>query len=284
MSLELFWALTTSYGIAVANDPDSFRFPKYTDTAHVSNEEVDRWDAFWSTSIPKAKRAALADLAAGQWSFNTFYNRPLLELTKESSIVVRPWFLANKATPAGFYSTIENLLGSDRDRTGKWGRLFGQAIDQFGRILIREHCSGVDLLADETEIRASWGEGAACDAVLLGDDWLAVDFVHRRISRETGTTGDFTSLARDIRIGVVDKLKQIDATLYRGVSTVGIPPGKMYPLVVIGAPFPVNGPVLNEIDRLHDATGPKVVGVDRIHCAPPAIMDIGEFWMLLELA
>jgi hypothetical protein len=33
-----------------------------------------------------------------------------------------------------------------------------------------------------------------------------------------------------------------------------------------------------------DATGPAVIGVDRDACAAPTIMDIGEFWMLLEVA
>jgi len=284
MTLDLFWALTTTFGVAVANDRNSFRFPKYTDTDHVDNADIDRWDRFWSTSLDEARMAAQADLANGLWLFNTFYNKPLLDLGNGTSIVIRPWFLANKATPTGFYATVEQLMGNDREMTGKWGRLFGQAVDKLGRTLIAEHCPGVQLLADETAIRSAWGDGMACDSVILGDDWLAIDFVHRRISRETGTTGDLTYLAKDLQIGVVDKLIQIDATLARGVETSGAPQGKMYPLVVIGSQFPINGLVLNEIDRMLDVKQPKVIGVDRVKCAPPLVVDVGEFWMLLEVA
>ena len=283
LPLELFWALTTTFAVAVANDPGSYRFPKYTETDHVDNADVDRWDRFWSTSIAEAKTAAQTDLAGGVWLFNTFYNTPLLEVSDNTRMVIRPWFLANKATPTGYYGAVERLLDADVD-TARWGRLFGKAVEELGRTLVDEHCQSAELLADEDAIRAAWGEGKACDMVILGEDWLAIDFVHRRISRETGTTGDFTWLAKDLRIGVIDKLTQIDATLARGVKADGPPTGKMYPLVVLGAPFPVNGLVLNEIDRMLEDADPEVIGVEMERCAAPIIMDIGEFWMLLEVA
>ena len=103
------------------------------------------------------------------------------------------------------------------------------------------------------------------------------------ISHATATTGGIDDLAKDLGAGVVDKLVQIDATISRGLASDGAPTSGVYPLVVIGAPFPNNGLAVNEIDRLLDLRKPQAIGV---HSAvrQPMYMDLSEFSMLCELA
>lgn len=291
IELGLFWALTNAMAVHTDNAADGHRFPHYLDNGHVDNAIMDRWGQFWTIELNEARELAKEDIKDTHlWSFSAFYEYPLLHLQGDSTFVIRPWFLAMKATPIGFFSAVERVIRQtakdedDRKHTFlKWSRLFGEATELMGRTLINEHAAGLPRI-DEDDIKTKWtGKGKVCDLVFTGDDWVALDFVYRRIKKETATTGDINDLATDLERGVLEKLSQIDNTLVRGLATEGEPKGSIYPLVVVGAPFSVNGLLLNEVDKRATANGLKVIGENK-KCKPPLIVDMAEFWLLLETA
>lgn len=281
LTLERFLALTSAMGILVRTKGYHV-FPHYFEGDRVSREEVDRWTSLFTVPLLQARTAAEHDIEDTRyWSFTAFFDRPLVDIGGGRRLLVRPWFLALKGTPTGYYNFVELLLREQGGDTLRWSRAFGRAVEALGRRIADEHLGDRPSLADEDAVRERWGPGKACDLVVLGDRWVAIDFVHRRVSKQTATTGGIDALAKDLRFGVLDKLTQIDGTLTRGFTVDGPPPGGAYPLVVTGAPFPVNGLVMGEIDRRIEDQGQTTI---RVHpaCRWPTVMDLGEYWMLLE--
>ena len=182
MTLERFMAITSSMGLVATYRPGGHVQPQYFDEkSPITRDEVHQWMAVWTTSLDEAKKAAVSDVRGRHgWSFSAFYDRPLVAIDDRQRVVVRPWFLAIKGTPLGFYGLIERLLRDGGGDTLRWSRLFGRAIEKLGRTLVMENLTGRDQLEDEAAVRARWGPGKACDLVILGDRWLAVDFVFRR--------------------------------------------------------------------------------------------------------
>lgn len=294
-----FWALTNAMAISVNGSFDMYKFPPKIPNSVLSKEIIDKWTKHWSTGLDEARAAAKNDILDTRlWSFSAFYERPLLNLGNGIIMVIRPWFLANKATPAGFFSTIEAIIRdkwaaakNDKERTKeflKWSRLFGKATEIMARKLIEEHIPNVNRV-DEDNMDARWpgvkgkSKSKGCDTVLLGDNWVPIDFVYRRMNKMTTTTGNINDLAKDLNAGVIEKLQQIDDTLSRALKMDGEPSGFIYPVVVVGAPFAVNGLLLNEIDRRAEKVGMNIVGTHP-KCKSPMVLDLEEYWMLIETA
>lgn len=288
-----FWALTNAMATNVNGSFDMYKFPPKIPTAILDEGTIDKWTKYWSISLDEARIAAKSDILDTRlWSFSTFYERPLLNLGNGTIMVIRPWFLANKATPAGFFSTVESIIRNkwasekdDKERSKeflKWSRLFGKATEIMARKLVEEHIPNVGRV-DEDDMEARWGKGKGCDTVLTGDNWVPIDFVYRRMSKMTTTTGDINDLAKDLNAGVVEKLQQIDDTLSRALKVEDGPSGFIYPVVVIGAPFAVNSLLLNEIDKRAEDVGMNLIGV-HAKCKSPMILDLEEYWMLIETA
>jgi hypothetical protein len=283
LDLDTFWALTTSYGVVITQEPRFHRFPIPLEDAAVSGEDIDKWAAVWTLTVEEARARAAVDLEqAALWSFGAFFDRPLIRVGPDRLVAIRPQFVALKGTPAGLYDLVQRSLKTTGGDTHGWSTFWGAAIEELARTLIDEHVASLPRLRDERAIRARWGSGKTCDTVFLGEGWVAIDFVKRRISTATATTGGLEALAIDLRRGVLDKLIQVDRTLARGIEREGRPPNGFYPVVVVGAPFPVNGLVMNEIDRLLDAEGVEAIGTSG--CQPPAVLDLAEFWLLLMTA
>lgn len=284
IDLETFWAITLAAGLSVDNDRSGFWFPQYSADGFLDKNIFDLWCDFWSLGIDEARDAALKDVKNQRFrSFSTFYDSPLIRTMPKRSLAVRPWFMANKATVIGHYNLIEHILIAQNGDTLRWSRLFGEAIEELGRRLIDEHIPFLNRI-DENQIRLRWGKekGGTCDTVILGDKWLAIDFVFRRITKGTATTGNIDDLAKDLQAGISKKLLQIDATIERGIKVEGGPSGGIYSLVVIGAPYPVNAAVLNRVDRALEGRT-VVIGRDKISRAP-VMMTIYEFGLFLEIA
>lgn len=288
ITADQFRALTAANGLIAYGDRLGYIHPRYTNTSHLTKAVADKWTAFYTSSIESAREAATDDLTnLRYWSFTAFYDRPLLKINDERLLLVRPWFLMIKATPIGFFSDVERMLreGGKRGSTTAWARLFGKSCEIFGRQLILDNIgTNVRVMIDEPKIRAAWGgeDAKTCDVVLINEDWLVLDFVFHRIKKETATSGSLNDLASDIEKTVVGKLEQIDATLERGLGYES-PNGAIYPLVVVGAPFSSNGATLNMIDEMAEQAKLKIVG-EHDKCRQPMIIDLEEFWLLLELA
>jgi hypothetical protein len=284
LDLELYWALTSALAINTDNSAEKgYIFPPNIISEHISHEQVKKWTDFWTIDVEDAKTHAAEDVKDEfMWSFSAFYDRPLTRLSNGEVITIRPWFVDMKATPNGFFNTIDRINREQGGSYTRWARFFGRATEILGRKFISDYAPTLKRM-DESDIAEQWGKGKVCDCVLLDDDWIALDFVFRRISKQTTTTGSVTDLALDLDKGVLGKLLQIDETLSKGLAKVPAPKGNIFPLVVVCAPFPVNGILLAEVDTWVFSEKRKVIGTNPA-CREPMIIDLEEFWALLESA
>lgn len=281
LDLELLWALTVAFGTAARTNTDFYLVPQQIQGGVLDDDTLARWSRVWTKPLEESRTLAQTDLAAGTWwSFSSFFDHPVIAITPDRGVAVRPAFLAQKATPAGMFWVVRNAFvaaGGDHER---WARLFGIAVETLARQLITELAPGAELLADDDAVRARWGHGKVCDTVLFGRTWVAIDFVHRQLTKASASTGDFDDLARDLRLASVDKLEQIDEALQRGLA-IESAPDAIIPLVVVGAPFPTSPLVMKHIE---EALGSRQVIGSNPTCTPPAVMDLSEFHVLLQVA
>ncbi len=291
MSTDLFRAFTSASAIvANAGNDLGYMFPRnFGDESIVDEAMMNKWIEFYSETLEGAGTKAIEDVKDVRcWTFTAFYDRPLLKVYSSQYYLMRPLFLMNKATPLGFFSDIERMLRDSNKSTRRWSEIFGRAVEGFGRKVIEENLnSSSRLLGDEDEIRQVWGKGSrgmtkTCDAVIIDDDWLAIDFVFHRVKKETATNGGLDDLVDDLNKTVVNKLQQIDQTLQRGLL-IEQPKSDIYSIIVVGAPFSSNGLIMDLIDKMVDVSEAKVIGIDK-RCKMPMILDLEEFWHLMEIS
>ncbi len=288
VSLEVYCAMVTTMALhGYADKVDGHKYPLRFDSSSLIDSDTNKkLTDFFAISITDARIKALEDIKdEGLWTFSTFYDKPLIKISDDIYVAVRAWFMMNKVSPIGFFNTIDLLNRQDGEGTKtylKWSRLYGKATELLGRKLIQDYIPKTRHVS-ENEMNDLWGEGKKCDSVLIDDDWIALDFVYRRVSKPTSTTGDITDLAKDLEAGVFEKIEQIDATLGRALAVETVPKGDIFTLVVVGAPFPVNGILLNEVDKWVLGGKRSVLGINK-KCVEPLIMDLEEFWALLETA
>lgn len=285
LDLELLWALTAAHGVVAREQPKGFELSETLPNSRVSPEQMASWRNVWSINLDDARRRAIDDAASSSWwSFTALYDRPILQLNENRWIAIRPAFLANKATPSGMFWAVRNAYVKIGGEHGRWAQLFGRAIENLGRRYLSTYIPEAACLSNEEEIRSRWGPGRACDFVVLGAAWIAIDFVHHQITRDTATTGDFNSLLLDIERAVTSKLvRQIDETLRRGLETEQEQPDAIFPVVIVGSVFPINPILLGEVERQVAAKNPAVIGVDS-RCRQPAILELHELSLLLEVS
>jgi hypothetical protein len=290
MTTDLFRAITAASSIVANAGADiAYAFPRNFGDAIIDETMMQQWTDFYSASLEDAKQTALKDVRDARcWTFTTFYDRPLIRVYDTQQYLLRPLFLMNKSMPLGFFSDIERMLRESNQSTGRWPEMFGKAVEAFGRKVIEENLDkSIRFLSDEEEIRKVWGKGTkgttkTCDVVLIDDDWLAIDFVFHRVKKETATNGDLNDLADDLTKTVVNKLQQVDQTLQRGLL-VELPKKDIYSVIVVGAPFSSNGLIMGLIDKMVDDSEAKVIGKDK-RCKMPMIIDLEEFWQMMEIS
>jgi hypothetical protein len=133
---------------------------------------------------------------------------------------------------------------------GSYAGEVGLAVDRRCRELITGTAVGSARVLWEGELSAtvSTDSRKTCDALWMRDRrWVAMDFVHRQPALAAQATGRIDSLARELRLSVVEKLHQIDETLHRVLTSRRGPenphPNEVLPLIINGAGSPVMGMV-----------------------------------------
>ncbi len=152
--------------------------------------------------------------------------------------------------------------------------------------LPREHC-GEDEVLDEIEFVERWAipaESIRADVAVVAPSGsvLVADFVSRQFTRGTTATGDFAALAKDLRLGVIEKLQQVDATLSRAVAAESTL-SALYPVVVTAGPLRTFPPLIEIIDEQLIELDLAVVGNDE-RCHHWLAMDLLNFDLLLRAA
>lgn len=285
--LDVFWALNACYGFYVFNSDRLQRFPFPLDEAASTDRKlVDRWLELNVLPTALGRNSAAEDLARrAPWSFTTFLKRPLVEVAPGTYFPIRTQLLAQKATTAGMFYFIFDLLKEAGEDHQRWANFMGSAVEAHGQQILQEFASSSAVLSfpekERTGNPARWPK--ACDAMLaIGDDVVVIDFVHRNLSLPTQATGGYEDLELDLRRAVQEKVGQLDATLERRLASGG-PIHRLYPVIVTGAPLPLNPAVRQEIDRLVQELQPKVIGIDQ-RCRQLGILELYELKMLLQTA
>lgn len=283
MSFERFWALTALNGIAACESDEVKRLPVRIEGWDVTDDEARSWLNAWSLAPADASAAARRDIATGSgWSFETYVDQPLVrtDTVHGPAIAVRPAWLAAQATPHRMFWSVRHQFVAAGGSHGAWSQFFGRAAEQLGRDIIDEHIPPGTAVLTEHDVE-TWGPGRNCDAVIIDDDVVAIDFVYHQLTKGSAGTGDFIDLADDLRKTATDKLLQIDHTLWKGMTGGHVNPVVIYPLVVVGAPFPINALVRETVEQQLETHTPKVIGVDP-RCQRPMIVDLASFLMMMQ--
>lgn len=285
MSLERFWALTIAQGVAAREAPSYFDVPMRVEAWNVSEDELRAWLRAWSLTPDEARSAAVRDTDHDTgWSFEAFVDAPLIDLGSDpaKAVAVRPAWLAAKATPAGMFWAVRYPFVADGGDHQQWSQFFGRAIEKAGRRLLDELVPGSTIITEDDV--AEWGPGANCDAiVVISENLIALDFVFRQFTKASAGTGNFDDLAEDLRKAVVTKLMQVDGSLAKGLDGGHVAPRAIYPMVVVGGPFPLSEDLCKTVRELLAEQAPQVIGVHP-DCRPPAMVDLAAFQSLLRTA
>ena len=281
LTLKRLWALTAIQGMVAVGGRPGTSFPQAVEGWSVDSEELGRWMAVMARNLGDAVPLAKADLARGSgWSFEAFLHRPLMQLGPDRAVALRPAWVANRATLHGMFWMIRDPFVNGGGDHVQWSRLFGRAVETLGHSLLARAVDGVNYIT-ESEIKA-WGARRQCDAIVPGQSLIAVDFVYRQFTRATTSDGDFNALASDLEVAAVDKLLQIDASVDCGLEAGAIAPDEVFPVVVIGGPFPVNPMLHEDVMRRLEEAELKFIARDN-RCMPFALLDLANFYLLVRL-
>lgn len=282
ISLETYWAVSASVGVVSLGDRQLHVYPKQIGA--VPRAFLDAWFATQTQTIDEARLRAVRDLRSGSpWALETFFLRPIIEAVgPDGNYPMRSQLLALKATVVGMYYLVFDLLRSrGSDDHLRWSRFFGRVVETYGRSLLQTYINRNATLSFPDAARTGPLSPPACD--FLVEDSQAIvagDFVHRSLTLATQTSGTPADLERDLSFAIVEKVRQIDATLAR---TLYGRVERLYPVVVMSGPLPMNPSVAAKIGLLVAAAERLVVGMDE-RCRPVTVLEIHELKMLLLTA
>ena len=285
LKLQMFWALTCAQGAEAAHSADNFIFPM--NVVNVSDAQIEAWKSLLSATLTDAAEAARADMRQPLgWSMSAVWKRPIIDLGEGRGPVLRPRLLQMQAEPAQIFWHIRDVLVKQGMDHNQWSRLHGSAVEKLGVQLLNEtHSPGVVL--DERAFVTRWEIPASskrADAAIVtaSRDLVIIDFVGRQLTAATTTTGDFASLTKDLRVGVSEKLEQIDATL-QAAQSMETGWRHFYPVVVSAGPMPYIPPLDDAVNDELAAVSLRVINNDP-RCRRWLAMDLLNFQLLLNVS
>jgi hypothetical protein len=282
LSLQDYWGLSAIVGIIALGDKHLHTYPKQI--GGLPTDVLVRWFDVHTQTVADARVRAETDLATGSsWALGTFFSRPIVsDITDGAGYPMRSQFLALKGTLIGMHYLVSDLLRRNGDeRSLAWSRFFGRAVERYGRDLLEKLLEQPETLSFPEAERPLGPEASpACDFYIdEGSAVVAGDFVHRALTLATQTTGSLASLERDLRVAVVEKVDQIEASLLIKNPTAQ----RLYPLIVMSGPLPMNPSLAAKLDELLASTSRTFIGTDP-RCSPVLVLELHELRMLLLTA
>ena len=285
--VQYFWAITMLQGMAASYSDEHFKFPANTEPPSISPEDLDRWRALMASPLADAMEAARVDIAQPvSWSMSAVWKRPVIDIARSKGPVLRGWLLQMQAEPSQMFWHIRDVVVGQGVPHRQWSDLYGAAVEDLGIELLTEHVSPSEILV-ESEFVQRWKippNSKRADAAIITDrgDLVVIDFVSRQFTRDTTTIGDFSALARDLRLGVIEKLEQVDATLNRAIKS-GDGKERLFPVVVLAGRFPMFPPLDQTVNEGLETLGMSVIGVHP-DCRPWMALDLANWMMLLRIS
>lgn len=278
VTLRSLWAVAALTGMAFANEKQSIVQPILNSIEpHLKQAFLD----LWSLS-PAAARAAWTsgDTTSTPWDLSAFYKKPMIDFGPHGACAniytpVRTAFMVGKAQLADTLWIAADLMPEASRRTllSHTGVAFESTVRR--RIQCRFTESQLLTEDDLKARRPATDGGRVCDLVVLYPrDWVAFEFVRHTLTRRTLTVGDYADLMKDLRAGAVEKLGQIDETIWRLLADHGMSkPARVFSVVVIGGQLSINPITWEAILSALAEQRPKSLTVDR-RCMRPVILDL----------
>lgn len=282
LSLPDYWGLSAIVGVVALGDKQLHTYPKQI--GGLPADVLARWFDVHTQTVGDARARAERDLATGSsWALGTFFSRPIVsDIADGAGYPMRSQFLALKGTLIGMHYLVSDLLRRQGDeRSLAWSRFFGRAVERYGRHLLETLLEQPETLSfPEAERPVGPDAPPACDFYIdEGSAVVAGDFVHRALTLATQTTGSLESLERDLRVAVVEKVDQVEASLLIKNPTAK----RIYPMIVMSGPLPMNPSLAVKLDELLASTPRALIGTDP-RCSPVLVFELYELRMLLLTA
>lgn len=287
ISLQRFWAITSVQANAATESDEFFQFPMNIRERPIPDDDLDAWRRLLLVSLPDARRAARADMANPlAWTMSSVWKQPIIDLGQGRGPVLRGSLLQMQTEPSQMFWRVRDAIVSPDVTHRMWSTLYGKAVELLGLDLLHEHVDETEVL-DEPAMIDAWRIPAGskrADAAIVTDDGdlVVIDFVSRQFTQETTATGEFGALARDLRMGVAEKLEQIDVT-FRYALSAGAGHKRLFPVVVIAGPFPMFPPLDGVVDAELSGLALEIVGIHP-SCRKWMVLDLLGYLTLLTVA
>jgi hypothetical protein len=287
LTLERFWAITAAQAILAAHSPEHFLLPTNVQERPIPAVELDAWRRLMVSPLTTAMSAARADMRKPlAWSMTAVWKRPIIDLGGGRGPVLRSSLLQMQAEPSQMFWHVRDVLHEQRVPHLKWSTLYGKAVEVLGIDLLRETLDVNTILNEDAFVKV-WSipsSAKRADVAIIGNhgDLVVIDFVSRQFTQETTTTGDFESLSKDLKLGVAEKLTQIDSTLQHALEA-GAGSGRIFPVVVIAGPFPTL-PHFHSVINTMMKDQPLSVINKAPQCRPWMVLDLLAFDTLLRVS
>ena len=155
-----------------------------------------------------------------QWSFNAIGRYPVVRLDHERLLVLSPRLLLDRIF--GWLPLLDLTSGlkaqgrtADASRAKTWFELMCEADALESLRNLMPSGVGTRRFYDEKAIQAAFGtKSRTADAVLeYPEAWVVAEISTRHLTRESVVGGSPEALERDLRLGIDDKVEQIEATI-----------------------------------------------------------------------
>lgn len=247
------------------------------------------------SAAPGALATALSkndEAFGGTWSFDPLRQRPVIRLSGDRLLVISPSLLFERFFGwLPIYDLVSGLRKKGNKTEAAQADTFFRRSCEAEAVEAIEHIAGPrgDRLFLEEDLQAAFGtaQQTADAAVDYGDAWVVMEISTHQLTRESVVGGSPEALECDLEFGIIDKARQIDATIeqLRIAETLltGGPARtrrKYVPVLVATEGFPVNPMTMLAIeDRLKAAAVLQGQQIGPLH-----ILDQEELHMLEGLA
>lgn len=157
-----------------------------------------------------------------QWSFDVLRRYPVMRMDDGSYLVLsKPLLLERHFGWLPIYDLTEGLQAQGRRREARqadtWYRTMCELDARQGLENLAMPSDAGRRLYFEEDIQEAFGTTTrnADAAIDYGDAWVVVEMGTHKLTRATIVAGEPEALAEDLRVGVEEKVEQIDATIQR---------------------------------------------------------------------
>lgn len=210
------------------------------------------------------------------WSFDAFRQYPVIRLEGDRLFILSPSFLVARLFGwLPLYDLREALRGEDKKR------LAARSVGFFRAVCEEQVLESLTAIVGETPFARrlfrqsdlktafSYDQKTADAAIDCGSAWIVVEVSTHQLKRPAVVGGSAVALEEDFRIGIDEKVQQLDSTIRalqadesRLTGTPSVAGRRFVPVLVLTEGFPVNPMTYEAIEgRLRGAgllRGPRV--------------------------